>query len=91
MRPYGQRTTPADGPRPTKSVASSHESRAGSARNRTDHSGEREKWERGSVERKESNTLHIVFHFPTTETATAAAAAAADSLQRQCSTGPEIQ
>ena len=34
--PYGQRPTPTDGARPSKSVASSHESRAGHVRHRTD-------------------------------------------------------
>ena len=54
--------------------------------------GEREKWEQGTTERKESNTLHVVFHFPTTATtpttpptataaATTAAAVAATRLQ----------
>ena len=39
---------------------------------------EREKWEQGTTERKESNTLHVVFHFPTaTASATPTAAAAA--------------
>ena len=33
--PYGQWPTPADGARPSKSVASSHESRAGNAGDRT--------------------------------------------------------
>ena len=37
--------------------------------------GEREKWEQGTTGRKESNTLHVVFHFPTTATPAAAAAA----------------
>ena len=41
----------------------------------------RKKWEQGSMVRKESNTLHIVFHLPTatasTTTATAVATAAA--------------
>ena len=42
--------------------------------------GEREKWEQGTTGRtgrKESNTLHIVFHLPSTSTTTAAAATAA--------------
>ena len=45
--------------------------------------GEREKREQGKTERTESNTLHVVFHFPTatTEIPTAAAAAAAVRLQ----------
>ena len=38
--------------------------------------GEREKWEQGTTGRKESNTLHIVFHFPTANTTTTTAAAA---------------
>ena len=41
---------------------------------------EREKWEQGTTGRKESNTLHVVFHFPTastTNTTTAAGTAAA--------------
>ena len=52
---------------------------------------EREKWEQGTTGRKESNTLHVVFHFPTTATtpttppaaaaATTAAAVAATRLQ----------
>ena len=43
--------------------------------------GEREKRERGKTERTESNTLHVVFHFPTATTATAAATAATVRLQ----------
>ena len=37
---------------------------------------EREKWEQGATGRKESNTLHVVFHFPSNgnETATATSA-----------------
>ena len=35
--------------------------------------GEREKREQGKTERTESNTLHVVFHFPTTTAAAAAA------------------
>ena len=86
MGPYGQRTAPADGVRPSKSVASSHESRAGNARDRTGRrKGEREKWEQGTTGRKENNTLQVVFHFAnattTTATATPAAAAAAVRLQ----------
>ena len=43
-----QRTTLADGARPSASVACSHESRAGSARDRADRrKGPREKWEQG--------------------------------------------
>ena len=38
---------------------------------------ERERWERGKTGGKESNTLHVVFHFPTASTATATTAAAA--------------
>ena len=37
--PYGQRPTLADGARPSKSVASSHESRAGNARDRKGRRG----------------------------------------------------
>ena len=37
--------------------------------------GERAKWEQGRTKRGESNTLHVVFHFPTATTATTAAAA----------------
>ena len=43
--------------------------------------GEREKWEQGKTERTESNTLHVVFHFPTATTAAAAATAATVRLQ----------
>ena len=39
--------------------------------------GERNKWEQGTTGRKESNTLHIVFHFPTATASTTPAAAAA--------------
>ena len=39
--------------------------------------GEREKWKQGRTKRREGNTLHVVFHFPTATTATTAAAAAA--------------
>ena len=48
-----------------------------------DAGGEREKREQGKTEGTESNTLHVVFHFPTATTAipTAAAAAAAVRLQ----------
>ena len=45
-----------------------------------DAGGEREKREQGKTERTESNTLHVVFHFPTataSTTPTTAAAAAA--------------
>ena len=31
---------------------------------------EREEWEQGKTERKESNTLHVVFHFPTANATT---------------------
>ena len=44
--------------------------------------GEREKREQGKTERIESNTLHVVFHFPTATTATTAAAAAAAAAVR---------
>ena len=46
--------------------------------------GEREKWEQRTTARKESNTLHIIFHFPTasTTTTTAAATAAATAAMR---------
>ena len=37
--PYGQWTSPADGERPSKSVASRHESRAGNARDRKGRRG----------------------------------------------------
>ena len=37
--------------------------------------GEREKREQGKTDRTESNTLHVVFHFPTPANTTAAAAA----------------
>ena len=43
--------------------------------------GEREKWEQGKTERTESNTLHVVFHFPTSTTTAAAATAATVRLQ----------
>ena len=46
--------------------------------------GEREKWEQGTTGRKESNTLHVVFHFPTTAT-TAVAATTAASKRRNAS------
>ena len=80
--PCGQRTTPADGARPSTSVASSHEGSARSARDPNRSQGEeREKWEQGTTGRKESNTLHVVFHFPSngnvTATATSATTAAA--------------
>ena len=71
MVPCGQRTTPADGARPSTSVASSHEGSAGSVAG-----GEREKWEQGRTGRKESNTLHVVFHFPSNGNATATATSA---------------
>ena len=46
--------------------------------------GEREKREQGKTERTESNTLHVVFHFPTaTNATTAAAAATAASVRSQ--------
>ena len=45
--------------------------------------GEREKREQGKTERTESNTLHVVFHFPTATNATAAAAAAAAAVRLQ--------
>ena len=38
--------------------------------------GEREKWEQGRTGRKESNTLHVVFHFPSNGNATATATGA---------------
>ena len=44
--------------------------------------GEREKREQGKTERTESNTLHVVFHFPTATTATTAAAAATAATVR---------
>ena len=39
MGPYGQRPTPTDGARPSKSVASSHECRAGNARDKKGRRG----------------------------------------------------
>ena len=53
--------------------------------------GEKEKWEQGTMEKKESNSLHVVFHFPTASTtttptavaATTAAAVAATRLQKR--------
>ena len=49
--------------------------------NETVPGGEREKWTTG---RKESNTLHVIFHFPSasTTTTTAAATAAATAAMR---------
>ena len=44
--------------------------------------GEREKREQEKIERTESNTLHVVFHFPTATTATTAAAAATAATVR---------
>ena len=46
--------------------------------------GEREKREQGKTERTVSNTLHVVFHFPSaTNATTAAAAATAASVRLQ--------
>ena len=74
---YGQRTTLTDGARPSKSVASSHESRAETRETERVAGREREKCEQGTTVRKESNTLHVVFHFPTASTATSTTATAA--------------
>ena len=77
--PYGQRPTPTDGAGPSKSVASSHESRAGNARDRKGRRGRKGGMGDGKQE-SNANVLHVVFHFPTTTasaTPTKAAAAAA--------------
>ena len=60
--PHRQRTTLEDGARPSKSVASSQKSRAGSARNKKGLRGR--KGEMGDEKQKSnaSNTLHIVLH-----------------------------
>ena len=89
--PYGQRTTPTDGARPSKSVASSHESRAGNARDRTGSQGEKgREWEhekRGEEETQ--HVLHVVFHFPDCNnnvTATATSATTSSSSWNGSST-----
>ena len=51
--PYGQWTSPSDGERPSKSVASSHESRAGNAR---DRKGRRERNGRNGRQKEEKAT-----------------------------------
>ena len=62
MGPYGQRPTSADGARPSKSVASSHESRAGNAR---DRKGRRErKGEMGGREHGEKRKQHTARCLP---------------------------
>ena len=43
--------------------------------------GGRKTWEQGTTGRKESNTIHVVFHFANATTPTAAAATAAMRLQ----------
>ena len=57
--PSQQRTTPADGARPSKSVASSHQGRAGSAR---DGKGPRER--KGEMGAREDRKQHLARHFP---------------------------
>ena len=60
--PYGQRPTLTDGASPSKSVASSHESRAGSARDRT---GRRErKGERGARDNGEKRKQYTTRCLP---------------------------
>ena len=60
--PYGQRPTPADGARPSKSVASSHESSARSARNRTGRRGR--KGEMGARDNGEKRKQHTARCLP---------------------------
>ena len=45
--------------------------------------GGRRKWDQGTTGRKESNTLHVVFHLANATTPTTAAATAAMHLQRR--------
>ena len=73
--PSQQRTTPADGARTVEECGEQPPGAAQEVRETGKGAGEeREHWK---TERKESNTLHLVFHFPTASTATATAAAAA--------------
>ena len=91
MGPSQQRTTLADGARPSKSVASSHQSRAGSARDGKGRRGRKgEMGETGRVERKRKQ--HVAHRIPlpyqhnsinpTAAAATAAATAATASPSR---------
>ena len=60
--PSQRRTTPADGARPPKSVASSHQGRAGSAR---DRKGRRErKGETGARENRQNRKQHLARRLP---------------------------
>ena len=60
--PYGQRTTSADGARPSKSVASSDKSRVGSARDKLrERQGEMGAWEDG---RKRKQRKHLARCLP---------------------------
>ena len=59
--PYGQRPTLTDGARPSKSVASSHESRAGNARDRKSRRGRKgEMGAREHVEKRKQDTARCL-------------------------------
>ena len=59
--PYGQRPTLTDGARPSKSVASSHESRAGNARDRQSRRGRKgEMGAREHGERRKQDTARCL-------------------------------
>ena len=59
--PSQQRTTPADGTRPSKSVASSHQSRAGSARDGERSQGKKEESGRRGRQREKKATLYTSY------------------------------
>ena len=87
--PYGRRTTHADGREAVDESGEQPEGRPNRPAMETDRveetqssaeEAEGEKWGRKKREqrrnrREGSNTLHVVFHFPTASTETAAAAA----------------
>ena len=60
--PYGQRPTLTDGARPSKSVASSHESRAGNARDRKSRGGR--KGEMGARDNGKKRKQHLTRCLP---------------------------
>ena len=80
--PSQQRTTPADGARPSKSVASSHQGRAGSARNRKGR--RRRKGETGARENRQNRKQHLAHRLPLSPLQPQQQPQQPQQLQRQC-------
>ena len=89
--PHRQRTTLEDGARPSKSVASSHKSRAGSARNKKCLRGR--KGEMGDGKQRKQRKQHVAHRIAPTPAATAAAAGSRrmQGLVHRCTMSAPLQ